>query len=446
MANPCRKFEANPKGCDMIQHLEQKPGCNLDFTEDRLRANPEEIEMKIICLLQSGTSRLTQHCRWVTKQLFVNGLVAVTCTALFLPFATHVRAAERQLLHGHIPEAEGRLRPVDRLPGINHLNLGIALPLCNEEALAELIHELYDPASTNYHQYLTVEQFTERFGPTEADYQKVKDYVKSCGMKVTSTYASRMYLDVDGAVEDIERVFHITMRVYQPPGESRKFYSQEVEPSIDLDVPVSGINGLDNYTLPHPMNLRKAPVDEQVISYATGSGPGTTFIGNDFRAAYVPGTALNGSGQTIGLVSFGPYSPNSITSYETTAGLSTSIPVRAVSVNLFNTNWVNQDDGETCLDIEMSISMAPGASVWVYEGNGFGSILSQMANDNVAKQISCSYGVLPAPAGMEGTFLQMAAQGQSFFSASGDRGAYSTNAIFAPDESTNITVVGGTTL
>jgi subtilase family serine protease len=78
-----------------------------------------------------------------------------------------------QSFSGHVPPAVGRLhlQPIGRLPGSQRLNLVIGLPLRNQPALADLLAQIYDPASTNYHHYLTPEQFTERFGPTKQDYQ-----------------------------------------------------------------------------------------------------------------------------------------------------------------------------------------------------------------------------------------------------------------------------------
>jgi subtilase family serine protease len=56
-------------------------------------------------------------------------------------------------------------------------------------------------------------------------------------------------LDVTGSVANIEKVFHLTMRVYQHPTEARTFYAPDVEPSLDLAVPVLNIGGLNNYTM-----------------------------------------------------------------------------------------------------------------------------------------------------------------------------------------------------
>src|SRR5208282_5496145 len=128
-------------------------------------------------------------------------------------------AAERQVLHGHVPAAVARfnLQPTGQLPATKSLHLAIGLPLRNQAALTDLIQQLYDPASPNYHQYLTPEQFTEQFGPTEQDYEEVKDFARAKGLAVTGTYGNRLLLDVTGSAAAVEKAFHITLRTYRHP-------------------------------------------------------------------------------------------------------------------------------------------------------------------------------------------------------------------------------------
>ena len=126
---------------------------------------------------------------------------------MFCAFTTHAQTTVRQRLHGHIPEAVSHLQPMGRFPGTNRLNLAIGLPLRNQEALDNLLQQIYDPASPNYRQYLTPEQFTEQFGPTEQDYQAVIDFAKTNGLTVTGMCANRVLLDVSGSVAGIEKAF-----------------------------------------------------------------------------------------------------------------------------------------------------------------------------------------------------------------------------------------------
>jgi subtilase family serine protease len=100
------------------------------------------------------------------------------------------------------------------------------------------------------------------------------------------------------------------------------------------------------------------------------------------------------------------------------------------------------------LDIEFSISMAPGVNQCiVYVGSTDQSILNRMATDNSAKSLSCSWSWRPAdPQVDDPIFMEMAAQGQTYASAAGDSGSWSAGEYNWPQESVNVLCVGGTHL
>ena len=380
--------------------------------------------------------------------------------ALLLCIGILFNVAERvlgvQILHGHVPAAVAHLQPIRRLSATTNLDLAIGLPLRNKEGLSELLEQIYTPSSPHYRHYLTPEQFTERFGPTEQDYQALIDFVKTNGLIVTGTHPNRVLLDVRGSVANLEKVLHVKMRVYQHPTEARTFYAPDIEPSLDLAIPVLSISGLNNYNVPHPKRLIRRPSTRMPNATPnTGSGPSGAYMGYDFRDAYVPGVTLTGAGQVVGLVEFDGYYSSDITAYENQTGLP-GVPLANVLLDGFKgtpTTGANSGNTEVALDIEMAISMAPGLSkVIVYEAgpNGIANdILSRMVSDNQAKQISCSwaFGVAGPDPTADQLFQEMAAQGQSFFDASGDSDAFvgSTAGEF-PSDDPYITQVGGTTL
>src|ERR1051326_8255253 len=376
-----------------------------------------------------------------TSRFFVPAL-AILCCAI----ATPSRAADRKVLHGHVPVHLAGLQALGHFDATTNLQLAIGLPLRNQQTLTNFLRELYDPASANYQKYLSSEEFTERFGPTEEDYQKVAAFAKANGLTITATHPNRVLLDVSGSVPAIEKAFKITLRVYKHPTEPRNFHAPDVEPSVPNDLPVLDISGLDDFMPPRPMNLRKKNDDEQTVSFATGSGPGGDFIGYDFRAAYAPGVLLTGVGQAVGLFEFGPYFTNDVILYKQAAGLPDVTVTNVLLDGYTGIPPAGADDGEEALDIDMAMCMAPGATIIVYEGNSAIDILNRIATDNKAKQIGCSFGFYPPPGTMDNVFMQYLAQGQTFFAASGDSGAYSTNLIFAPADDPNITSVGGTSL
>ena len=389
--------------------------------------------------------------KFVARRLFGERFVAIACALVLLPLAAHAQNSGRQFLQGHVQPAVARLhlQPLGRLSATQRLNLAIGLPLRNQQALDNLLQQIYDPASSNYRHYLTPEQFTEQFGPTEEDYQAVITFMESKGLTVTYRHPNRVVLDVSGSVADIEKVFHVRMQVYQHPTEARTFYTPDVEPSLDLTVPILHISGLDNFALPRPLHVVRPIPDHQATSVTpnSGSGPGGAYMGNDFRAAYAPGVTLNGSGQIVGLLEFDGYYANDITTYENAAGLP-AVTVANVLLDGFNGS-AGSNNVEVALDIEMAISMAPGLSkVIVYEAGPTGNpndILNRMVTDNQAKQLSSSWGWLPFDPTTDKIFQEFAAQGQSFFQASGDWDAF-IGAPWSPMDNPYITLVGGTTL
>jgi len=379
---------------------------------------------------------------------------AGVCRLLLLVFlvcfsATFARAAGRTF-HGHVPPAVRSLTPLRSLDPAQHLGLVITLPLRNPEDLTNLLQSLYDPAGTNYRHFLTTEQFTERFGPVPADYQKVADFMTSHGLAVTHTYANRVLLDVDGSVADVERTFHVNLHVFNHPTESRTFFAPDADPALDVDLPVLDVDGLDNFVLPRPASLKLTPAGKPGTARPNnGSAPdGSSYIGSDFRTAYLPGVTLNGTGQVVALFELDGYFPTDITTYEGLANLP-NVPLTNILLDGYDGS-ANNNNIEVALDIDMAICMAPGLTgVLVYEGTEPNDVLNQMAIDNRAKQLSCSWawsGFSNVPP-VDQIFMEYAAQGQSFFAAAGDSGAYvGTNTIMTPSDDPNITIVGGTTL
>src|SRR5947209_6976809 len=125
----------------------------------------------LLAISASWQARRRAVMKNVKKQLVL--LAALQVALLFSAAVLAQSAPGRKALKGHVPAAVAHLQPAGRLPATTNLYLAIGLPLRDAQGLTNFLQELYDPASTNYHQYLTSEQFTERFGPSQKDYQTV---------------------------------------------------------------------------------------------------------------------------------------------------------------------------------------------------------------------------------------------------------------------------------
>ena len=348
-----------------------------------------------------------------------------------------------QVLHRHVLPvvSNGQAALVGPLPQTQRLNLAIVLPLRDQSELTSLLNRLYDPSSPDYRQFLSVDQFTEQFGPTAEDYQAVIDFAQANGLTVTDRPANRRLVSINGSIGQINKVFHVNMNVYRHPTENRTFFSPDREPSLNLRVPVAHIAGLNNYSLPHPANT------------VSGSAPDGSYLSSDMRAAYYTSTLstgatpLTGQGQIVGLYAANGYNINDVNTYFSTAGKTNNVPIVNVLLDGLTGTPISGGLGssyefEIELDIEMVLGMAPGLSqLRVYEGVNPEDILNAMASENLAKQLSTS--VTWSQGTNDDVFMEFAAQGQSFFSASGDGGAKSS---IYPAEDPWVTAVGGTAL
>ncbi len=414
---------------------------------------------------------------------------------------TQSNAAQAQTatvrLRGHVPFAAlARAQAMGRVPRRQTLSLSLALPLRDRAGLESFLNRLYDPADPLYGQYITPEEFTRRYSPTQQSYDAVAAFARAHGLAVTRTTPNRLLLSVSGSAAAVESAFAVHLGRYQG-ADGRVFHAPDADPAIPVSLigRLSGVIGLDNVAVPRPLlrrlgsapraALKSAPaplvpraftgksalkqaIRSLIPSDGIGTDPNTGFLApSDIKAAYgLDKTALTGAGQTVGLFELDTYTPSDIATYESAFGLP-SVPLEIVPVDpndpYFPTTPGSAAD-EVTLDIELMVATAPGVSnILVYEApfdpnaplQGFLDNYSRMASDNRAKVISISYGLAEdeEPKGFQAAsnvfFMQMAAQGQSVFVSSGDSGAFTDGAnlsVSDPASQPLVTAVGGTNL
>ena len=242
------------------------------------------------------------------------GLFLLAIGALISIVAMNTRAQGQSMMTRHVREVtlNGQALSVGRLPATQSMHLNIVLALRNQPELDNFLRQLSDPSSGMYRRFLTVPEFTEKFGPTQQDYDAVVRFAKANGFTVVGGSRDGMDVQIVGPVSAVEKAFHVTMGTYQHPTESRIFYGPDREPTTDLPFQLWHVSGMDNFSLPHPLYVKKSDYAaahgieaERVVSHATtGSGPSASFLGSDMRAAYYGGTALTGAGQNLGLFEF----------------------------------------------------------------------------------------------------------------------------------------------
>lgn len=358
------------------------------------------------------------------------------------------------LIASQVPAAvtSGTARFVRKLPATQRMKLAINLPLRDEAGLHAFIADVYNPASPNYRHFLGVDEFTARFGPTQADYDAVVAWARAQGFAVTRTTRNRHIVDIEGSVETVENALHVSMNAYDDPARQRGFHSPDREPTLNLSVPILQITGLDDYQPPRPL-LKKGDATSQLgpIGHAGGSGPSGVYLPSDMRAAYYGNGPLTGAGQSVGIFSFDGYKPADVQVFYDRTGMTSNVPINDVRVNGFSglcgDGGDGCDDGEQILDIVNVIGMAPGITqILFYEGDSGPDILNEMATDDIAKEISCSWGSGDMGHVNDPTFMEFQAQGQTFANATGDDGSYNANSWLPPSLNAYTLQVGGTHL
>jgi kumamolisin len=363
------------------------------------------------------------------------------------------------VLTRHVREAtrNGAAKYVGPMTATKTLRLVLTLPLRNEAELDQLLQDVYNPNSSSYRHFITVDEFTAQFGPTQDDYNAVIDFAKTHGLTVVGTSRNRLNVDVVGSVASIESAFHVKMNLYKHPTENRDFYAPANEPTVDLPFQLWHISGLDNYSIPRPAGLSKR--QGAASNATTGSGPSASFLGSDMRAAYYGGTALTGAGQTVGLLEFAGTDLADVSTYYTNAHQTNNVPITLLSTDGTSTSCLYStgcDDTEQTLDITQALGMAPGLSeLTVYVGSSDASIFNAIATRLSPKtgkpdaQIGVSWAWRPAdPSTDDPYFKEFALQGQNVFVAAGDYGKWPSQSspYYYPAEDAYVTAVGGTDL
>jgi hypothetical protein len=362
--------------------------------------------------------------------------LAVVC------FALAARAAERsrQIVTAYkLPQAA----ITAPLPAETTLHIAIGLTPRDELGLLAFAAAVSDPKSPEFRRFLTLDQLTERFGPTAADYQALIDWAKSKNLTIEAQYPHRLTLVVSGHAADVEQAFAVKLGLAKRPDGSA-FHSPDRAPSLDLPVKISHIAGLDNLFVPR--------------HHGGSQGNGADYGSSDLRNAYAAGCqGLTGAGESVGIMAFSTVDTNAISDYETQDSIPAPLPAVNQVPEPSGYQPVSDDDGyaaENTNDVQMAIAMAPGLKqVVVYEGNpadgcaGGDAIFAAWLADPTVQIFSTSVGFCVSDD--IDTEATMASQGQSIFSSSGDYGTgfWSTDdAKFNVFENSDITPVGGTVL
>ncbi len=348
------------------------------------------------------------------------------------------------------PRDVGSLPPllsVSKLQGTDlttrTLHMSVGLALRNQDQLSALLQSLYNPSSPNYHQYLTQDEFAQRFGPTAVQRQAVIDYLIRQGFAVTQVYPD--LVDFSGSVSKAEQVFRVTINDYRGP-DGRVFYSNSTAPMLpaylaSLITLVSGLDDANRFSHPPIPGQNTPAINPNAGSNCPAAGQSggsqVAYIPSQFAKAYnydgLHSSGLQGQGQTVGVFELDGYSLSDVQTYSQCFG-GGSVPIQNVILDGFN-GQPGAGAIEVELDMEVILSQAPSlAKLIVYEApnttQGYNDEFARIVQDRTPV-ISVSWGDCEKNMGQQEVnqenqfFQQAAAQGQTILVASGDSGSAS---------------------
>ena len=405
-------------------------------------------------------------------------VVFISGSFIFSNRFLHSASAEAMLQ----PRDVGSLPPllsVSKLQGADistrTLHMSIGLALRNQDQLSALLQSLYNPSSPNYHQYLTQDEFAQRFGPTVVQRQAVIDYLTRQGFAVTQVYPD--LVDFSGSVSKAEQVFRVTINDYRGP-DGRVFYSNSTAPMLptylaSLITSVSGLDDANRFSHPPIPGQNTPAINPHAGSNCPAAGQSggsqVAYIPSQFAKAYnydgLHSSGLQGQGQTVGVFELDGYSLSDVQTYSQCFG-GGSVPIQNVILDGFN-GQPGAGAIEVELDMEVILSQAPSlAKLIVYEApnttQGYNDEFARIVQDRTPV-ISVSWGDCEKNMGQQEVnqenqfFQQAAAQGQTILIASGDSGSASCfqlqgggfdTSLNADDPAAQpyVTAVGGTNL
>ncbi|HEY3835633.1 MAG TPA: S53 family peptidase, partial [Bryobacteraceae bacterium] len=334
-------------------------------------------------------------------------------------------------------------------------------PSSDQQAdLDQFLGDVQNPASGIYHQWLTPEQYADRFGLSAADVNQVAEWLQAQGFQVTYHARGRNWIAFSGSAAQVEAAFRTAIHRYLVDGEEH--FANRTDPSIPvaLAAVVSAIRGLDNFRL-NPAQRQRSMVRRVQPDFNDGTGfhflaPDDLAAIYDLNSLYSVG--IDGSGQKVAVAGQTDVVLSDIAAFRSIFNLPANAPQLVLYGRDPGTRSGDQSEAE--MDLEWTGAVARNATVlYVYSTDVFNSV-QYAVDQNLAPVISMSYGGCENDnTGVLQTYRnlaqQAAAEGISWLASSGDTGAAACDSsssssasrgpsVMFPASIPEVTAVGGT--
>ncbi len=314
---------------------------------------------------------------------------------------------------------------VGATPAAKTVPFSVYLPLRNTAALNKFLHDVQDPKSASYHQWMTPAQFKAAYGPDATAVAQAKAALEAAGLKVTVEHTRS--LEVEGSATSVQSAFSMHLKTVRATDSGHeRDVAIEGHPTIPASLSALGAQVV-GFSPRIVTRIQSHVVDIAGLPSARrNSGPDQGYFANDMRAAYSfpsfqtysKGTGLADYQQIVGLgtnigILMSSIAQNSdlALQFNSDSGTGASEIVQAYSANSnlpvpsFTIREVSGGSGpfgnsaadEASLDTQMSLGTAPGATEQLYDIPDLSdaSIMAgytAIVEDNTVDVVSSSFG------------------------------------------------------
>ncbi len=315
---------------------------------------------------------------------------------------------------------------------MEHMILTLLPDPAQQHDLNSLLDAQHDPESPYYHQWLTPEQYGERFGVSETDAAQVSNWLQLHGMTVEEITAGHSSIVFSGTAAQVQTAFHTEIHIYNVRGEVHHANANDPDIPVALAGVVGGVVSLHDFRSDAMHALARK------LSPDFTSGGSSYLAPADFATIYdlnpLYQQSINGNGESIAIVGRSNIRLADVRQFRSAFGLPPNDPqiiVNGTDPGVFS----SAEETEADLDVEWSGAVAKNAAIKFVvskstsSSDGVDLSAQYIVNHNVAPVMSTSFGLCEAALGSAGNgFLnslwqQAAAEGITVLVSSGDNGA-----------------------
>ena len=312
----------------------------------------------------------------------------------------------------------------------------LASSAAQNQALDAELANLQNPASSQYHRWLTPSAFGDAYSNSAADVSAISAWLESQGFQVSPLPAGRGWIEFSGSVAQVEQAFHTQVDAQTGPMGTRFVLADGISVPAAFAPMVQGLVSLDGalsapaLTPPQALKLSASELAAQTSpAHAAALTPQLAAGLLHFDALHASG--ISGVGEAIAIPARSNINNSDVAAFRAAFGL----PAAAVKVLPNGTDpGLADDQAGATLAVSWAGAAAPGAQIVVVPAattgatDGLDLSLAAIVDQALAHTVavgysSCETALAPAhQAFYAALYRQAAAEGISVIAAAGDSG------------------------